>query len=936
MRNMNRLLIGTMFLTGFSIYTDILSKDNVSVAYAHESQEESIQEGFISYYFKDKNFYNFSFIKTGDNSQKFNKHSNGNLSCKQLGRIKIPESGNYVFSTDNNTNIKVTVNNKVVIDKGNTTSKILLEKDKIYDISIESNDLTSTKAENNLYWSFNEKNKAVIPDSNKLTPDFSKDLKISNNEQDDPDKDGIPSILETNGYTFKDYMIVPWEESYNNSNLKKFVSNPNEKYTVGDPYSDFEKATKYYPRATNSVVQDPLVAAYPSVGVAMERFHFSKNENVSEGASGTKSKSVTRTTTNTNTAEIGGEISFSPLSLVKVTPKYSHSWSTSTATQESDSTTWSQQINLNTADAAYVNANVRYYNSGTAPIYKVKPTTNFVLKNAEKTLATITAGPNQIGEVLAPGQTYPQKEYAPIALDRINEAGTMRIPLNKDELDAIQSNSEEMALETIQNSGQYARKVEDGGEITTADMQWSIYRSSVQASAGSIIINEGLGKEILERWVAAPKDSNDSTPVLTIKEAIMRALEAKTDSNGKIYYNNSKNQKTYIDESAVTIITDESTKKDLETQLKDSNINSIYEATWHRNMKITLNLPAYYSDFENEPIGWEGINQPYGYTGNKKIDVAPNDTKKSTYKMELKPYTYYTVKAYVKNSKGSSSIKFYVSNQEKSNSDQLYSINDKWQPIETVIFTGAHPEKYTNIFVQASSNAYLHVDDVAVFEWKSDKKPLNFHSKSSWYENFAYSESNVKLNEVVFKDYNTDIQYDYKVVVNGIDKGTQPRDGAPKNGELTINLKKYNNGSGFPKNSNIDVYAIDIKTKNEYLVASRKNGDTIGNKEIKQAHTFNKWATWTTSNGNKLAYGVNFNAISNKSTYDQIKHYKVLVNGANLKTREKPNFDPNNLTFLRFAYDGDKLDLYPNGLLEVWAEESNGRVTKVLQRWYTP
>ncbi|MDT2288891.1 hypothetical protein P7H17_26490 [Paenibacillus larvae] len=52
-----------------------------------------------------------------------------------------------------------------------------------------------------------------------------------------------------------------------------------------------------------------------------------------------------------------------------VTGHYSHS---STHTVDSSNTSgqdWQHQLELNTGQSAYMNANVRYYNTGTAPVY---------------------------------------------------------------------------------------------------------------------------------------------------------------------------------------------------------------------------------------------------------------------------------------------------------------------------------------------------------------------------------------------------------------------------------------------------------------------------------------------------------------------------------------------------------------------------------------
>ncbi|MCY9512461.1 hypothetical protein M5W78_21665, partial [Paenibacillus larvae] len=59
-----------------------------------------------------------------------------------------------------------------------------------------------------------------------------------------------------------------------------------------------------------------------------------------------------------------------------VTGHYSHS---STHTVDSSNTSgqdWQHQLELNTGQSAYMNANVRYYNTGTAPVYNQVPTTN--------------------------------------------------------------------------------------------------------------------------------------------------------------------------------------------------------------------------------------------------------------------------------------------------------------------------------------------------------------------------------------------------------------------------------------------------------------------------------------------------------------------------------------------------------------------------------
>ncbi|MDT2240752.1 hypothetical protein P7H22_10935 [Paenibacillus larvae] len=60
--------------------------------------------------------------------------------------------------------------------------------------------------------------------------------------------------------------------------FKKFVSNPNESHTAGDPYSDLEKASGAFDRTIHKAARDPLVAVYPSITVGMEELVLSNNK----------------------------------------------------------------------------------------------------------------------------------------------------------------------------------------------------------------------------------------------------------------------------------------------------------------------------------------------------------------------------------------------------------------------------------------------------------------------------------------------------------------------------------------------------------------------------------------------------------------------------------------------------------------------------------
>ncbi|ELC8464216.1 hypothetical protein QYB71_003402 [Clostridium perfringens] len=86
------------------------------------------------------------------------------------------------------------------------------------------------------------------------------------------------------------------------------------------------------------------------------------------------------------------------------------------------------------------------YNSGSAPIYDVQPTTNLVLD--KDTINTILAGPNQLANVLQADKIYPAPNLNPIAMDPSN---SLFIHVNYNQLKKL-DNGIKLSLETTQVS----------------------------------------------------------------------------------------------------------------------------------------------------------------------------------------------------------------------------------------------------------------------------------------------------------------------------------------------------------------------------------------------------------------------------------------------------------------------------------------------------
>ncbi|GLV67248.1 hypothetical protein Bmyc01_59170 [Bacillus mycoides] len=709
--------------------------------------------GLVGFYFKDSEFRELMFIQVGEKSKlmdkaRINSVSQQIHSVRWMGSLVPPQTGAYKLSTSFNNTVIMQINGETVINQSSIEKPLQLEKDKEYEIKIEYRDKLDELSDLQLFWSIDDAKQEQIPEQYILSPNFSEketqpffpDYNLFDRQQEnekkqsistpvDSDKDGIPDEWEVKGYTFKDNQIVAWNDSFAALGYKKYVSNPYKKNTAADPYTDFEKVIGHMPAATKDDARDPLVAAYPSVGVGMEKFLFSKNDNVSEADSETRSKTVTKTDTTTKTKETGGSIGFTNSGFsFGFSPKYTESWSNSTSVADTDSTTWTSQIGINTAERAYLNANVRYYNGGTAPIYDLRPTSNFIFQNSGESITTITAGPNQIGNSLGAGSTYPVKGQAPISLDKANEAGTIKISINGEQLDKLQNGTETLNLETTQNRGQYATLDAGGTPVTDPSKQWDPIRTNIDAVSGSLTLNLGTGKDSLERRVAARNvnDLEDKTPEITIKEAIKKAFNAK-EKDGRLYYTDQDGKDIFIDESAINLIGDKNTQKEIESQLSQMPDKKVYNAKWKRGMKITLHVPTVYYDFESSAgSGWTNPSNDGGFTGKKKLDIGMNSGARSQANLQLKPYTKYTARAYVKTSAptGSNDVVFFVDHNHGNGQGAKVSgkvTGDKWKLVEFEFKTGANPEYFSQIGFNNKGNAYLHIDEVSVTAWGSYK-----------------------------------------------------------------------------------------------------------------------------------------------------------------------------------------------------------------------
>lgn len=422
----------------------------------------------------------------------------------------------------------------------------------------------------------------------------------------DTDNDGIPDDWTINGYTVENCLIVPWDETrHPQLGLIKYVSDPFNSRTTGDPYTDLEKVLGKVDPGILEEARHPLVAAYPKIGVEMKKIILSNNSNVrsEKGMSQSKQKSNTVTASTSNShqdsttvgASVSTEVHASLLDIgvsVSVSANYSHEWSntvtvdhsTAETTGQESGQTWTQALEMQESEVALLNGNVNYINVATAPIYNVKPTLNFVLGLGEngQTIATIVAKSNTLANVLLPGKIYPEKGQNPISWNTIDDFNSQPIKLNIDQVNALE-NHMPLQIQTIQTSGLYKLYYSDNLPAMSESQKWEHIMVDIYSRTACITIMLENGTT-QERRVAARKSRNyqhQTIPELTLGQAIELAFKDTTVEKNQILYQNLILDLNYN----VDIIFDKETENEIVLQTTNG-IKNIFDLNLTQGMNF--------------------------------------------------------------------------------------------------------------------------------------------------------------------------------------------------------------------------------------------------------------------------------------------------------------------------------------------------------------
>ena len=596
------LLIAAIGLCSTSILG--MSKTNA----VEEPQKSSDKLGLLGYYYQSTDFKKVMMIApmTG-NVLGYEQEAAKDLlteeemdfqSVRWLGRIQVDKTDEYEFKLTHDELASIEIDGKLVSKLGKEKIKIKLEKDKLYEIKIEyrlsENDGNKSNLLNDLKLikvSTNGEEIVSLNDLHEKSPNSEEKKQSKNNkaldglslskvnyddanedrEDEDDDNDGIPNVLERNGYTVQRKITVKWKDEYASKNYKKYLSDPSTAYTTGDPFTDLEKVLGNIDPATKKEAYDPRVAAYPNVNVTLEKVILSDTSKVTDGLEvGTKAGS-TDSTVHTTT----GEVDIFPLPGMKI----SHSLQKSSTTiAESDNSNSSSTTSFN-AENAHLNANIRYNNTGTGAIHNAQPTITFTIH--QEAISTILAENNTTAEIIVPGQSYPKKGQAPIALLTSDQFNSNPITLNKGQYSALLDQAP-LLLTTNQVKGYFVTKSESGS--LSLGSEWTPYKNQIDERTFSIVIVEKDGMVSERKIVGTDSDNpDDSTPKVTFREAFKLGYgkDITEDSAGNIFY---KGEQITHEK----LVIDRETADEIQSLVKDQPVESIFDLTLAKGMNFNI------------------------------------------------------------------------------------------------------------------------------------------------------------------------------------------------------------------------------------------------------------------------------------------------------------------------------------------------------------
>lgn len=569
---------------------------------------------------------------------------------KIIIKVKNTVGGEVEYETVTK-GVKVYVDDQVITNYASQKS-IMLSGDTDYNLDIEiyNNEV------NNMYifWEYTDGDNVVkeaIPINRLQSPsDNDKIAGIVKRDytDQDSDNDGISNELETYGYTYLGGEIIPYDESLG---TPKYVTDPNDASTDGDPYSDFAEVTG---RGMDSSVlypgNDPLVPAYPELRFVPQNIRIVKkiksttSRNISTSASyettvienytNTIEESSTKVVNGSERIEVGTKVAVDTTEgsgsvgvSFKLDVNHGQDWTSQRASEAAvdklalNKSYLSHAIEegdsryVNTDDYADVYISGYYENLGLAPAYNVKAEHNLNILKSNKTDPIISFIPEggTLPPVIEPKSRFPEEGLLGIRYKKGSDFVADPISLTKDQVDYL----EEGVPFTVQLSNITENEISPGGN------QWSAVVDKINRLSADVELVLPNSRVIKRKIYAGnPDDSNGPKIKMDLYTALEKLFNAKkVTREGKT---NLIILGEEIDDDLASswsvVITGKSTDRrytDLNTEIENGEITSFSDIILSPSMTVKV-----YKRSDDESIQNPEILQAYFDPNDNKIHAV--------------------------------------------------------------------------------------------------------------------------------------------------------------------------------------------------------------------------------------------------------------------------------------------------------------------------
>jgi hypothetical protein len=358
----------------------------------------------------------------------------------------------------------------------------------------------------------------------------------------DLDGDLIPNDYELNGF-YVEYdpsdnqaYFVKWDGKDLSKNYYK--TDPLKWSTDGDPWSDYEEATKInLDQRIKSPGDNPMVPAYPDVHLVLTGYQYALNGSVTDSRGKTDTSSHSRSIASnwSSTWSVSGEAGWDDGFVDKVSGSYSETdgGSADYSAGQSNQVDWSSATTTDPSTAATLTFSALLVNLGTLPLTDPVLTVNMRINDFVFNTVTFSYK----GELPAQGAPVP----VAITNDGTDFAHTLYLTLNQ--VSSIEQGAPvSLDLAAFDGTTLISEPDADGQRVNVAVGQWSAYQDAIENNSAHLVVNVDDGstptvaanglpeRRLTDTRVFAfnPDDSYfGSPPIVTLRDALKWAANAR-------------------------------------------------------------------------------------------------------------------------------------------------------------------------------------------------------------------------------------------------------------------------------------------------------------------------------------------------------------------------------------------------------------------------